>query len=370
MKQILVWAGTVVLVLSLFVIVGFIGAGHALAYNTTHSLHGSRASFLMIDDHWMTLHYLHPNANKTGMINAGLANGDTHFYIYSRNGGDNGGPFDLDHMEPQSDWEAHLQTLVDRGLKPVMWLTPDDSPTITNRSIDAQKAHFDSMVQRFDDQVTAYVVCLECDEYWGAAKVNELTRHLKTRTDKPVAVHLTSGVGGHKGNLDYYKGADYVFLQTGWDRTPEEIAAMVKQARAATGLPVVLSEYALESRSAAARALGDAGCAAGAVGTGNGRSITFCGYEEPPKPKNRSGEALAIGIGAVILAAGAYYLYTNYDFVWIWEFSDSQMNLGMKKEFQPWEDSNTRLGFDVVTSVNNDSGHVQNRYLFSVSGNW
>ena len=45
----------------------------ALAYNPTHSLHGSRASFLMQDSRWMTLNYLHPNANKVGIINAAKA---------------------------------------------------------------------------------------------------------------------------------------------------------------------------------------------------------------------------------------------------------------------------------------------------------
>ena len=161
-----------------------------------------------------------------------------------------------------------------------MWLTPDDSPSITSQSLDAQKAHFSEIVRRFDDKVTGYVACLECDEYWDAATTNALVAHLKSITDKPVGVHLTSGIGGHKGNKEYYANADYVYLQTGWDKTPAEITAMVKQAIAVTGKPVVASEYAKESRSAAARALGDAACLAGAVGTGNGRSVDFCGQEK------------------------------------------------------------------------------------------
>ena len=63
----------------------------ALAYNPTHTLHGSRASFLMVDDGWMTLNYLHPQADKLRMRAAALANGDTHIYIYTRNSGDNCG---------------------------------------------------------------------------------------------------------------------------------------------------------------------------------------------------------------------------------------------------------------------------------------
>ena len=242
---------------------------------------GSRASFLMVDSRWMTLNYLHPNAEKLRMRAAALANGDTHIYLYSRNGGENGGPnFNLSHITPQPDWEVQLNTLNAIGLKPVMWLTPDDSPSITSQSLDAQKAHFSEIVRRFDDKVTGYVACLECDEYWSAEKTNALVAHLKSITDKPVGVHLTSGIGGHAGNKEYYANADYVYLQTGWDKTPAEITAMVKQAIAVTGKPVVASEYAKESRSATARALGDAACLAGAVGTGNGRSVDFCGQEK------------------------------------------------------------------------------------------
>ena len=276
-------------------------------------LHGSRASFLMVDDRWMTLNYLHPNAEKLRMRAAALANGDTHIYLYSRNGGDgfNGGPnFNLSIISPKPDWEVQLNTLNAAGLSPVMWLTPDDSPSITSQSLEVQKAHFSEIVRRFDDKVSGYVACLECDEYWSAAKTNALVAHLKAITDKPVGVHLTSGIGGHKGNKEYYANADYVFLQTGWDKTPAQIAAMVKQAIAVTGKPVVASEYAKESRSAAARALGDAACQAGAIGTGNGRSIVPCGQLPPKKKKwykEYESELIVSGVAALTLYAVSRY---------------------------------------------------------------
>ena len=257
----------------------------ALLLGKNSNADGSRASFLMVDSGWMTLNYLHPNAEKLRMRAAALANGDTHIYLYSRNAGDNfGSSFkNVSAISPKPDWESQLDTLNDIGLKPVIWLTPDDSPKIVSQSLDAQKAHFSEIVRRFDDRVTGYVTCLECDEYWSAAKVNALVAHLKSITDKPVGVHLTSGIGGHKGNKEYYANADYVYLQTGWDKTPAESTAMGKQAIAVTGKPVVAAEYAKESRSAAARALGDAACLAGAVGTGNGRSVDFCGQREQKK---------------------------------------------------------------------------------------
>ena len=195
-----------------------------------------------------------------------------------------------------------------------MWLTPDDSKSITNQSTAAQQAHFSEMVRRFDSKVTGYVACLECDEYWSPAQVQNLVAHLKTKTDKPVGVHLTSGLGGHKGNTAYYANADYVFLQLGWNKTPAQVAAMVKQAIAVTGKPVVASEYAIESRTPAARALGDAACQAGAIGTGNGRSITPCGYEAPPKETNflKKHETELIGVVGVSVAIAAVYFYQKH----------------------------------------------------------
>jgi hypothetical protein len=344
-----------------------VSTANTLAYDPAHSLHSSRASFLMKNNGWMTLNYLHPNANKGGYIAGAKNNGDTHMYIYSRNGGDNAGGFELSKISPQADWEAQIQTLINSGLKPVMWLTPDDSPGITGQPIDAQKAHFNNMVARFDNQIEAYVVCLECDEYWSAATVNELVRHLKTKTDKPVAVHMTSGVGGHRGNLAYYKGADYVFLQTGWNRSGAEIQAMVKDAIARTGLPVVLSEYAKESRSASARAMGDAGCAAGAVGTGNGRSITLCGQEPQPiaEPKDKNNNYAYIA--AALVAVGVFaYIGTNYDITFDFQATDEMSMFAVKKTFQLTERQNLNFSWQNAEKDSDD----QQRFLLSYNFDW
>jgi hypothetical protein len=348
--------------------------GNVQAYDPTHSLHGSRASFLMQDSRWMTLNYLHPNANKIGMRNAAKANGDTHIYLYSRNGGDgfNGGPkFDLSVITPKPDWEAQLDLLNAAGLKPVMWLTPDDSRAITVQSLDAQKAHFNEIVRRFNDKVTGYVACLECDEYWSPAKVNALVIHLKSITDKPVGVHLTSGIGGRKGNKEYYANADYVFLQTGWNKTPAEITAMVKQAIAVTGKPVVASEYAVESRTAAARALGNAACRAGAIGTGNGRSIIPCGYEAPlPKEANfiKKHEKELISIAGVSVAIAAIYFYNK-------QFEEMPFDFSLKgtENYQVYGvdgsvnvTNNTQVGLNFErTDLNYDT---DNRLTFYFSG--
>ena len=292
------------------------------------------------------------------MRNAAKVNGDTHIYLYTRNGGDNGGGYNLSAISPQPDWEARLDELNNMGLKPVLWLTPDDSPSIVYQSMDAQKAHFTNMVARFDSKVTGYVTCLECDEYWSAAQVQTLVAHLKSKTNKPIGVHLTPGM-----QPEYFANADYIFLQTGFNKTPEQVKAIVAHAIAVTGKPVVASEYHLESRSATARALGDAACAAGAIGTGNGRTIQFCGYEEVSKKKDYNTEAGAV-LGIAVLAVGAYYLHTNYDFELKFDATDNWQSYGTGKSFALTDNLNFNADFThtVTDSFNN------NRVLFSFSG--
>ena len=315
-----------------------------LTSTTQADLHGSRASFLMVDSRWMTLNYLHPNAEKSKMRAAAIANGDTHIYLYSRNGGDgfNGGPdFNLSVITPKPDWEVQLNTLNAAGLSPVIWLTPDDSSDITRKSTAAQAAHFSEVVRRFDSKVSGYVACLECDEYWSAAKTNALVAHLKTITDKPIGVHLTTGIGGHTGNKEYYANADYIFLQFGWDKTPAQITAMVKQAIAVTGKPVVASEYAKESRSAAARALGDAACLAGAIGTGTGRSIQYCGQrEEKKKSWIEKNETTLIGVTA---AAIGIYMVSRMQLPIYLQASDNGYLIGIDQPIS----ENASLSFDI-----------------------
>ena len=332
------------------------------AYDTNYSLHGHSASFLMLDNKWMTLNYLHPNANKIGMRNAAKANGDTHIYLYTRNGGDNGGGYNLSAISPQPDWEARLDELNNMGLKPVLWLTPDDSPSIVNQSMDAQKAHFTNMVARFDSKVTGYVTCLECDEYWSAAQVQTLVAHLKSKTNKPVGVHLTPSF-----KPEYFANADYIFLQTGFNKTPEQVKAIVAHAIAVTGKPVVASEYHLESRSATARALGDAACAAGAIGTGNGRTIQFCGYEEVSKKKDYTNEAVAV-LGIAAIAVGAYYLHTNYDFELKFDATDNWQTYGTGKTFNLFEKGHNKIDFGAELTHTVSDGFNNNRIFFGFSG--
>ena len=80
------------------------------------------------------------------------------------------------------------------------------------------------------------------------------------------------------------------------------------------GKAVIVSEYALYSESSAAKALGDILCAQGALGTGNGRTVNFCGQglagatssdsdsEEVADALSAAGSGVLV-IGAVLYAA-------------------------------------------------------------------
>jgi hypothetical protein len=277
----------------------------AIAFSASTALadvFGSRASFLLMESEGMSLSYLSTNVDdqwRLNMENALLANGDTHIYVYSHNEGD-----DVGDVSPQPNWESRLNRLNNRGLKPVFWLMADDSPTLAAKPLSYHKAHNAEIVRRFDDKVDHYVVCLECDEYWSAAQVQSLVADLKQRTDKPVAVHLTPSF-----KPEYFKNADIVFVQTGFNLNEAQFRAKVQEALD-LGKPVVVAEYSLDSSSATARHYGDIACSMGAIGTGNGRSVEACGQKPPEKEKwydEYQDEMIVAGVAMASIFAVTYF---------------------------------------------------------------
>ena len=289
------------------------------------SLHGVRSSFLL-GDIWndktsTSLLYLSDSwsdAERKHHRGRLLNNGDTHIDMYVRaaRGHLAGGKVD-----PNGDFLFRLRELRAEGLEPVLWLIPESKNGDHKESMDNHLAFIDKTVNSYDKESSAYVVCLECDEMFSSAEVNQMVRHAKSRTNKPIAVHLAPGVGGFKGDTSYYAEADYIFLQFGDHLTGDYVAdtamavAMLKEALK-LGKPVVANEYSLYSESAQAKALGDRLCAEGAVGTGNGRNINFCGQVLEKKKTNYP----AIGLG-VIAVAGIYM--ANKGFPITMDYNDS-----------------------------------------------
>ena len=352
---------------------------NAYSYDKNYSLHGVRTSFLF---DWIiggpelkystSLMYLSNtwnNQERLNFIQRIKNNGDTHIDVYARaSDGNLAGGF----VNPNENLRAKLIQLNQNGIKPVLWMTPESKHKDRLKSQAEHEAFMNKTIIQNDDQVAAYVVCLECDEYWSAATVNHYVNYIKQRTDKPVAVHLAPGVGGFKRDVNYYKGADYIFLQIGDHLSGDyvadtELAKRMLNEALQLGIPVVANEYALRSETAEAKALGDLMCQMGAVGTGNGRNIQFCGAEEVPK-KNRDGEYAMAVLGIAALAVGAYYLHTNYDFELKFDATDNWQSYGTKKTFNLFEKGHKKLNFgtELTHTVTDDFNN--NKIFFGFSG--
>jgi hypothetical protein len=172
-----------------------------------------------------------------------------------------------------------------------MWLMADDSPSLAALPLSTHKAHNAEMVRRLDSKVDGYVIGLEVDEYWTAAQTNELIQALKQHTNKPIGVHLTPATP-----LEYVTYADVLYLQTGFGLTLEQFKEKVKATLLATSKPVIVSEYSLQSDTVYAKTLGDIACQLGAIGTGNGRNVQYCGQQEKKKSWFKENKTTLIGV--------------------------------------------------------------------------
>ena len=270
-------------------------------------IHGVRSSFLLGDiwkdklstsllylsDSWSAEERKH---HRDRLLN----NGDTHIDLYAKatRGHLAGGT-----VNPDGDFLFRLRELRAEGLEPVLWLIPESKNGDHKASMAEHFAFIDRTVSSYDKEASAYVVCLECDEMFSPAEVNQMVRHIKSKTDRPIAVHLAPGVGGFKGDVSYYAETDYIYLQFGDHLSGDYVAdtemavAMLKEAMK-LGKPVVANEYSLYSEGAQAKALGDRLCAEGAVGTGNGRNISFCGQ----LPEKKKTDYAPIALGAIAIA--------------------------------------------------------------------
>ena len=293
-------------------------------------------------------------AERNAYKNTLLGNGDTHIDVYARA---KSGVFHGSTIDGYANQRPRLQELNDSGLKPVVWLTGEGRQGNTDEPLPDTLNFIDHYVRTNDDLVSGYVVCLECDENYSASEVNAMVARVKANTDKHVAVHLTPGVGGHSGNTNYYKGADFIYLQVGDHLTGDYTAdsamavAMLKEALK-LGIPVVANEYSLISTSEQARALGDRLCAEGAVGTGNGRSVSFCG-QKPQKAKwydKYQDEMVVAGVAMATL-----YAVTRFDLPLQLQATEDSYQIGMTRSTK-----NHTVGISY-----RDDGAVMMSYRFS-----
>ena len=108
---------------------------------------------------------------------------------------------------------------------------------------------------------------------------------------------------------------------------------------------------------------------AGAIGTGNGRSIVPCGYEAPPPPKkNNEADMAMAAVGIIVIGVAAYYLHTTYDFELKFDMTDNYQTYGTKKTFSLFEKNDNSLNFEMDLSHTTSDDYHSNRLFFGFSG--
>ena len=243
-----------------------------------------KSTFLINGAEYSTLSWLAPDKSEEAWtattLNKIINNGDTHADIMARSTAKD---FGYVNGVDTRYWRDRLNGLRVAGIQPVIWLVSDDSPDVYKLGLQNQIDYNNQVVDAVDDLVSHYVVCLECDEYYSPQEVSVLIQNLRRKgVNKPIGVHLTPGV-----KPEYYKDADVIYLQTGFDLTDKQFRASIEEALK-LGKPVVVSEYHMDGTTARAKALGDIACSyAGVVGTGNGRGTAVCAsLQEDVKKKD------------------------------------------------------------------------------------
>jgi hypothetical protein len=229
--------------------------------------------------------------DRAAMLNALKAGGYNAIFIYTLNGDDvksrSVSPYTADtpigKMSGDFDdaklngWRTEMETMInDYGLRPVIWLFPDDSPNIAKASEAEHKRYIREMVRRFDDLPVLWVLALEADEYWkDKAYVNRLGSYLQGLARNPVGIHQLPD------RVDYMQAAwvDFGMYQYGFDQKDdprywEKLYAETQQRMAQLrGKPFIASEYDdMKDKTDTAEGLriGLATAFAGAAGVGNG----------------------------------------------------------------------------------------------------
>jgi hypothetical protein len=232
-----------------------------------------KSTFLINGAEYSTLSWLAPDKSEeawtAATINKLINNGDTHADVMGRSTAKD---FGYVNGVDRNYWRQRLNRLRDSGIQPVMWLISDDSPDVYAKGLQDQIDYNNKVVDAVDDLVSHYVIALEADEYYSAQEVSVLIQNLRRKgVNKPIGVHLTPGV-----KPEYYKDADVIYLQTGFDLSEQQFRARIEEALK-LGKPVVVSEYHMDGTTARARAFGDIACSyPGVVGTGNGRGTSTC----------------------------------------------------------------------------------------------
>lgn len=234
------------------------------------------ANFLSSSAGFTHLYLSRSMVQKQSMRDATKAAGHNAMFVYTINENDYGGPafspytsgiiggtFDEEKI---SNWRNDLITLLNDGIRPVIWLIPDDAPTIHSAGLVELKRYIQKMVQSFADLPVMWVLALEADEYFTQTITNDLGSYLGSITIQPVGLHQLGG----NANWMTASWVDFAAYQFGFGLTWDQIYGDVISKRSLVGdKPFFAVEYELTSEIKSMQ-LGLAAAFAGAAGIGNG----------------------------------------------------------------------------------------------------
>lgn len=198
------------------------------------------------------------------------ARGYTDVYLYVVNEGDFGGAVTFNWYEDPQGYRGILETIVRAGIRPVVWLAPDDAPAFHRNSASRLPRLWRTFIPAIDDLVGSYVLGLEVNEYWNRQEQFTLARALPT--SKPVFVHFTAG---RRESITSYwpniRAAGLIYqydseTANGVRRETEGVVGVLAEVRKV----VVAGEFGSGISESTARALEDVAMDNGAIGYGNG----------------------------------------------------------------------------------------------------
>jgi hypothetical protein len=232
--------------------------------------------------------YSHPyfsdsysHSDRKNILDYHNKNGYNTMYIYTMNQGD----YDSRWLTPYVDsgsfviggefdeskiawWRSELEHIISQGIRPVLWLFPDDSPAISNASISEKRRYIQKMIDSFDDLPIMWVLALEANETNSCCRGSKSThetlgRYLQDNAANIVGVHLG------RGQTSWMKGSWVDFgmyqYQGSWVSVYNNFLKVYHRISG----PMIHSEYIAPGQSNA-KHLGVAAAFAHAAGLGNG----------------------------------------------------------------------------------------------------
>lgn len=147
------------------------------------------------------------------------------------------------------------------------------------------QTYLDHMVAAFDSYPVLYVIGLEVDEYWSASTAQALGAYLKSKTSRPVGVHLTIAETRVVDSA-YKQGFDFIMAQL---NSPQSNAQYVSDVNSyvLTDRPYIAAEFNVtgkgsggeaeptvtERSKAIGRVIGGVGSPSKVAGIGNGIAL-------------------------------------------------------------------------------------------------